>query len=145
MRFFKLVPAVAAVAFAAALANGAAAAPAASSAGLCTVARGVAQDIVNSTSIAKGAGLTPAQLKTAYGEIQAAEPALLAAASGAQKTELRQVFSFVNALIPDFEKANWRVAGLAPYMHDLVPRAQRAARPVHALQAYFSKTCKLNV
>jgi hypothetical protein len=110
----------------------------------CGVARGVARDIVNSTSFSNGRAL-PANVKTTWKRIAAAEPALMSSASTPIKADLRPVFGFVNLLIADFEKANWTASGLARYAPALVPRAQAIQPQLHALKAYFNGTCKLGV
>ena len=114
-------------------------------ASFCGIARGVAHDIVNSTSLSRAAALTPADLKTAYGKVAAAEPALLASSPKSLKVSLRQVFGFVNLLIADYKKANWNVRGLVADMSRLVPRANAVQRPMHAVKVYLNGTCKLNV
>jgi hypothetical protein len=116
----------------------------AASAGFCGVARGVAREIVNSTSISKGV-VSQANIRTTYLKIAAAEPALLSSAPAPVKADLRPVFRFVNVLIADFKKANWSVAGLAPYMSTLVPRAEAIQPQLRRLRAYFKTTCKLDV
>jgi hypothetical protein len=111
---------------------------------LCAVAHGVARDIVNATSVTNG-NVTPANLKTTYETIARAEPALLASSSGSIKTDLRQVFGFVNLLIADFEQVNWQPSGISKYAPELLPRAAKVQRPLHALKVYFNTTCKLDV
>jgi hypothetical protein len=113
-------------------------------ASFCGVARGVARDIVNSTSLSHAAALTPADLKTAYGKVAAAEPALLSSSPKTLKSNLRQVFGFVNLLIADYKKTNWNVRGLLADP-TLVPRAKAVQRPMHAVKIYLNGTCKLNV
>ena len=113
---------------------------------LCSVARGVAADIVHSTSIKTTGAVTPTELKLTYGKIAAAEPALLGAASGAIKVDLRQAFAFINLVIADFKKVNWNTVALVQrYGTTLVPRAQKIQRPVKVLDTYFTKTCKMKL
>jgi hypothetical protein len=114
------------------------------SASFCGVARGVARDIVNSTSLSKGA-VSRADIRTTYLKIAAAEPALLASAPAPVKVDLRPVFGFVNVLIADFKKASWSIEGLAPYVPALLPRAQAIQPQLHRLRTYFKTTCKLDV
>ena len=111
--------------------------------GFCGVARGVARDIVNSTSFKNGA--TPANLKTTYTKIAAAEPSLLATAPGSMKVHLRPVFGFVNLIITDFKKVNWNPAGMSPYYAGLAARARSVQGHLHAVKVYFDTTCKLDV
>lgn len=111
---------------------------------LCTVARGVAKDIVNSTSVSNGKA-NPANIKATYEKIAAAEPALLGASSGALRSDLHQVFGFVNLVIADFKKVDWSPAGMAQYVPTLLPRAAQVQKPLHTLELYFHKTCKLDV
>jgi hypothetical protein len=110
---------------------------------LCSVAKGVAQDIVNSTTISKT--VTAANLKATYLNIKSAEPSLLGASSGKLKVDLRQVFGFVNVLIVDFQKVDWQPSGIVQYLPALEPRAQKVAGPLHTLKVYFEGTCKLKV
>jgi hypothetical protein len=117
----------------------------ASATSLCSVAKSVARDIVNSTSISSKAGVSAANLKTTYLKIKAAEPSLLGASSGALKTDLRQVFSFVNVVIVDFQKVNWQPSGILPYLPSLLPRAQKVEKPLQVVKGYFENTCKLHV
>ena len=113
-------------------------------ASFCGIARGVAHDIVNSTSLSSAAALTPADLKTAYGKVAAAEPALLASSPKSLKVNLRQVFGFINLLIADYKKANWNVRGLLADP-TLVPRAKAVQRPMHTVKVYLNTKCKLDV
>ena len=116
----------------------------ATAASFCGTARGVAQDIVNSTSITNGSS-TPANIKARYQKIQAAEPALLGSASPPIKADLKPVFRFVNLLVVDFTKAGWEPSGLVRYTPTLLPAAARVKQPLHALQVYFKSTCKLKL
>jgi len=109
----------------------------------CGVARGVARDIVKSTSLSNGRG-TRANIKTTYLKIAAAEPALLASAPGPIKSDLRPVFAFVNLVIVDFKKVNWNPRRLTPYLPTLIPRAQKVQKPLHTLEVYFKTICKIN-
>ena len=140
----RLLIVLAAILAASVSAGAAAAKPAAAAGGLCNVARGVAHDIVESTSVADGS-VTAAKLKSTYLTIAHAEPALLAAASGRNKVDLRRVFSFVNVVIADFEKVAWRPGGITRYIPALLPRARKAELPIHRLGLYFRGTCKLDV
>ncbi|SRR6266536_6176816 len=112
--------------------------------GFCGVARGVARDIVSSTSISNGRTV-PANVKVVYPKVAAVEPALLAAAPGSVKTHLRPVFGFINLVIADFKKVNWNPAELAPYAQTLIARARAVAGDIRTLKVYFRATCKLNV
>ena len=111
---------------------------------LCSTARGVATDIVRGTSVTS-LGATPATLKATYLKLQAAEPALLSSASGAQKTELTQVFGFLNLLIADLKKANWKAAGLAGQIGPLEAQSLKTKKPLQALEKYFTQTCKIKM
>jgi hypothetical protein len=116
----------------------------AASASFCGTAHGVAQDILDSTSITRGS-LTPAATRARYEAIKAAEPALLRSASPPIKAELKPVFRFVNLLIVDFTKTGWEPSGLVQYTPTLLPAAAHVKQPLRALQAYFKTTCKLKV
>ena len=108
----------------------------------CGVARGVARDIVNSTSTSNA---TAANIKVVYEKIAAAEPALLSTAPAPIKSDLRPVFGFLNLLITDYKKVSWSPARLGPYYPTLVARARKVQAPLHALKVYFNTTCHLNV
>jgi hypothetical protein len=110
----------------------------------CGVARGVARDIVNSTSISNGR-VVPANIKTTYEKIAAAEPALLASAAAPIKSDLRPVFGFVNLVIADFQRVNWNPSGISPYLPTLIARSRSVQRPLHAVKVYLNTTCKLDV
>jgi hypothetical protein len=142
MKRIALMLAVAALAAAATGAAVATAARTATDSKLCTVARGVARDIVASTSVSRGT-VNPASIRTTYEKIAGAEPAVLAAASTPQKTDLKPVFAFVNLVIADFRKVNWNPAGIAPYASTLLVRAQAVQGHIHRLQVYFRTVCKL--
>lgn len=108
----------------------------------CGVARGVARDIVNSTSISNA---TPANIKILYEKIAAAEPALLASAPRRVKSKLTRVLGFVNLVIVDYKKVSWNPSRLTPYLPTLVARGRTVQAPLHALKVYFNTTCHLNV
>ena len=108
----------------------------------CGVARGVARDIVNSTTMSNA---TPTNIRIVYTKIQAAEPALLASAPGSVKSKLRPVFGFVNLLIVDYKKVSWTPSRMGPYLPSLVARGRTVQAPLHALKVYFNGTCHLNV
>jgi hypothetical protein len=110
----------------------------------CGVARGVARDILNSTSVSNGR-VVPANIKATYLRIAAAEPALLASAPKPIKADLKPVFGFVNLLITDYKKVNWNPSGLAPYASTLLARARAIQPQLHALKVYFNTTCKLKL
>jgi hypothetical protein len=108
----------------------------------CGVARGVARDIVNSTSTSNA---TPANIKVVYEKIAAAEPALLSSAPRRIKSDLRPVFGFINLVIVDYKKVGWTPSRMGPYLPTLVARGRTVQAPLHALKVYFNGTCHLNV
>lgn len=110
----------------------------------CGVARGVARDIMASTAVGNG-GVVPANIRTMYTKIAAAEPALLSAAPASLKLSLRPVFGFVNLVIIDFKKVNWNPSTLAPYAPTLIARARAVQGHMHTLKVYFNTTCKLGI
>ena len=123
---------------------GAAPSSRASSGAFCSVARGVARDIMNSTSIGNGKVLS-ANIRITYTRIAAAEPALLAAAPAPVKANLKPVFGLVNGIIVVFKKVNWDPHAVTPYLAPLFPRWQSAQKPLQSLRVYFRTTCKLDV
>lgn len=137
-----LAVAGAAAVTASAVPSRAAAAPAGGS--LCSVARGVAADIVHSTSFAS-TRVTPAKLRTVYTKVQAAEPALRAAASGRIKAELTPVLGWINLLVADLQKVGWQTSRMLPYYRPLAAGAQRITPQIDAVRTYFRSTCKLPV
>jgi hypothetical protein len=143
----RTVPVLLAVVCAAALAAAvvpARAAAAPSGSRLCSVAHGVAADIVRSTSFA-GTRVTPAKLRIVYTKVQASEPALRAAASGRIKTDLKPVLAWINVLVADLKKANWQTSKMLPYYASLAAGATRIEPQIDALRTYFRSTCKLDV
>jgi hypothetical protein len=110
----------------------------------CSIARGVAHDIVASTSISNGRAV-PANVKVVYTTIAANEAPLLSSAPTTMKAHLRPVFGFVNLVIADFKKANWNIAAMGPYTPVLISHARAVKGHVHALEVYFHTTCKLDV
>jgi len=147
MNVQRSVPVVLAAACAAALAAAvvpvrAAAAPSGSR--LCSVAHGVAADIVRSTSFA-GTRVTPTKLRIIYTKVQASEPALRAAASGRIKADLKPVLAWINVLVVDLKKADWHTSKMLPYYVSLAAGAKRIVPQIDALRTYFRSTCKLDV
>ncbi|HET8529464.1 MAG TPA: hypothetical protein VFL60_11165 [Gaiellaceae bacterium] len=132
----------AAAAAAAAAPTRAAAAPSGGS--LCSVARGVAADIVHSTSFASNR-VTPTKLRIVYTKVVAAEPALRSAASGGIKADLTPVLGWINVLVGDLKKAGWQTSRMLPYYHSLATGAERITPQITALRTYFRSTCKLPV
>jgi hypothetical protein len=130
------------VALTSATAAGAATSSHEASSSFCSVARGVAHDILASTSVSSGR-VIPANIKTTYLKIAAAEPALLSSAPGSIKLHLKPVFGFINLVIVDFKKVNWNPAGLAPYAPTLLARAKVVQVHMHPLKVYFNTVCKL--
>src|SRR5579862_3482088 len=108
---------------------------------MCGVSKTVAGDIAHSTSLV-GPASTPSYLKTVYGKIQAAEPTILAAASGKLKTDFRDVFRFINIVIGDLKQANWSVLGLAPHEKALLAAEKKVEPQLTALKRYYNTTCK---
>jgi len=112
---------------------------------LCTTAKSVAHNLVDSTSLSANASATPARLKVIYTAIVNAEPALLGSASGTIKTDLSKVLVFVNVVDADLKKANWHASALAPQLPTLSAQARKVAPPLHTLEAYLHTTCHLDV
>jgi hypothetical protein len=112
--------------------------------GFCGVARGVARDIVASTSFSNGR-LSPAGLKATYLRVKAAEPSLLATAPRPVKTNLRPVFGLINTIVADFQKVDWSTAGFVKYVPALAPRAEALTPQMQALRRYFRGTCHIDV
>jgi hypothetical protein len=132
------------VALTSATAAGAATSSPEASVSFCSIARGVAHDILASTSVSNGRVL-PANVKTVYLKVAAAEPGLLSSAPGSIKPHLRPVFGFINLVIADFKKVNWNPAGLASYAPTLIARAKAVHVHIHPLKVYFNTVCKLAV
>src|SRR5438045_350043 len=89
-------------------------------ASLCSVSKAVATDLAHSTSISPTS--TPAGLKRVYGKLESAKPALIGAASGSLKTDMRKVFGFVDLANTDLEKVNWQISQLVPYVPALLAK-----------------------
>ncbi len=111
---------------------------------LCSAARSVASNLSQSTSLTQQVAASPASLKAIYLKLQAAEPSLLASSSGSLKTDLTQVFGFLNTLVADLKKANWKATALAPQFVTLEAQAVKVKKPLNALESYFKNTCKIN-
>ena len=148
----RLAPTIAIALLAVAVtASAAGAAPASRSRGaapasLCGVSRNVAKSIVRSTSsLAPSSANSPSALKARYTAVTRAEPALLAAARGSTKTDLKKALVFVNLLTAKLQKVGWNLVGLAPSATVLEASAQRAGPSIQRLEKYYSKTCKLKV
>ena len=146
LRRFAAAVAAVSVVMVALLAASATAAPASRSTravagSMCGVSKTVAGDIAHSTSLV-GPASTPAYLKTVYGKIQAAEPTILAAASGGLKTDFQDVFGFVNTIIADLKQANWNVVGLAPHEKSLTAAANKVGPQLAAIKRYYDNSCK---
>jgi hypothetical protein len=77
--------------------------------------------------------------------VQAAEPSLLAAATGSVKTNLRPVFGLINVIVVDYRKAGWNPAGMVKYMPALLPRWKAVTSQLQALRRYFRGTCHIDV
>jgi hypothetical protein len=144
MRLVALPLVLMLVALTSATAAGAATSSHEASSSFCGVARGVAHDILASTSAVNGR-IVPANIKTVYLKIAAAEPALLSSAPGSIKPHLRPVLGFINLVIVDFKKVNWNPAGLPPYLPTLLARARSVQVHIHPLKVYFNTVCKLAV
>lgn len=138
----SLAAALAVLALAAAAAAPPSHAAGARSASLCSVAKGVAAQIVEATGLSPNTTMTPAKLKTLYLTVQRNEPALLGASHGSIHTNLHKVFGFLNLVIADFEKANWQLAGMARFFPSLEAKGQAVQAPIQAVKTYFQKTCK---
>ena len=117
----------------------------AAAASLCTVAKGVAQDIANSTSLSKAEVASPAQLKAIYGAIAAAEPALKASTPGALKPDMTSVLSFVNIVIADLKQVSWNAKELAPKLVPLEGQVKQVEPHLKRVTAYLRGPCHLDV
>jgi hypothetical protein len=144
MKLASLSLVLAVVMGAGAASAGAAPTSRASAGAFCSVARGVARDIVSATSISNG-NVVPANIRITYTKIAAAEPALLAAAPAPVKGNLKPVFGLLNAIIVVYKKVDWNPHATTPYLAPLLPRWQAAQKPLQSLRTYFRATCKLDV
>jgi hypothetical protein len=109
----------------------------------CSVSRNVAKNLVAASKISQSA--TPERLKSTWGAIKEAEPALKASATGSVKANLVPVLAFVDVVVADLKKVNWQVAGLAPYATTLIARANRVQPNLNALERYYRTTCHFHV
>ena len=115
----------------------------ASHADLCSASKPVAASIVSSTNFSNPTS-SLSNLKNTYTKIEAAEPSLLAAASGSPyEADLKAVFPVLNNLIGILQAAHWSLLGLAPHVTALEADAAKVKKPLAALSAYFKHTCKL--
>ena len=110
---------------------------------LCGAAKPVAASIVSSTNFSNPTA-SLGNLKNSYAKNEAAEPSLLAAASGSPyEADLKAVFPVLNNLIGILQQAHWSVLGLATHVKTLEADAAKVKKPLAALSAYFKNTCKL--
>jgi hypothetical protein len=122
---------------------GGAVAARASNADLCSASKPVAASIVSSTDFTNPTAAM-SNLKNTYTKIEAAEPSLLAAASGSPyEADLKAVFPVLNSLVGILQGAHWSVLALATHVKTLEADAAKIKTPLAALSAYFKHTCKL--
>jgi hypothetical protein len=132
---------VAAVTLSLALVAGAGATRA-SQASFCGISKGVAANLVNLENQLKSAP-PPTRLKAEYGAILSAEPSLKSSVPGNLKVQLNTVFGLANTVAADLQKANWNVAGLAPYYSSLTVKFTKAKPSFDTLSNYWHGTCKI--
>jgi hypothetical protein len=113
------------------------------SASLCSVSRAIATQLAHATSLNQTA--TPAGLKKAYEALESAKPALIGAARGTIKTDLRRVFGFLDLVTSDLKKANWQVANLTPYFPALLVKEKAVAPSFKRLTTYYRTKCHFKV
>ncbi|HEX7083695.1 MAG TPA: hypothetical protein VF186_06245 [Gaiellaceae bacterium] len=88
---------------------------------------------------------TPANLELAYTTVVNSEPALTATAPKSLRPSLAQVFSFLNLVKADFEKADWQVAKMKPYFPALIAKGNAIAKPARVVRAYLHGTCHIGI
>jgi hypothetical protein len=140
----KLVPIVLAAVVLSVYASSASAAPAS----FCGTAKGVAAYLVHSGNMISptgGESLATLQhkLKTTYGAIIHAEPALKSQAPGSIKADLLRVFSVVNYVNAKMNSVGWDFTKIAPFAQTLAAKAQSAKPALNHLDVYFRGTCHI--
>jgi hypothetical protein len=136
-----------AVGTAGASASAASRASAAEAGSFCGLAAGIAKTALNPssglspTSAATSLASLESKLKTEFGMIQAAEPALIGAAPGSIKGDLKQVFAVDNMLFQDLKNAHWNFLALAPDEKSLEAEEAKIKVPLATLEAYFKTSC----
>ena len=138
----KLVPIVLAAVVLSVYASSAAAAPAS----FCGTAKGVAAYLVHSNiTPTPGESLATLQrkLKTTYGAIIHAEPALKSQAPRSIKADLLRAFSVVNYINAKMSSVGWDFTKVAPFASTLAAKAQSAQPAIRHLGVYFRGTCHI--
>ncbi len=140
----KFVPIALAAVVLSVYASSASAAPAS----FCGTAKGVAAYLVTSGNMISptgGESLATLQhkLKTTYGAIIHAEPALKSQAPASIKADLLQVFSVVNYVNAKMSSVGWDFTKVAPFAQTLAAKAQSAKPALHHLDVYFRGTCHI--
>ena len=140
----KLVPIALAAIVVSVYASSASAAPAS----FCGTAKGVAGYLVHSGNLISptgGESLATLQrkLKTTYGAIIHAEPALKSQAPASIKADLLQAFSLINYIDAKMSSVGWDFTKVAPFAQTLAAKARSATPAIRHLDAYFRGTCHI--
>jgi hypothetical protein len=125
-------------------ASSASAAPAS----FCGTAQGVAAYLVHSNAVISptgGESLATLQhkLKTTYGAIIRAEPALRSQAPASIKADLLRAFSVINYIDAKMSSVGWDFTKVAPFAQSLAAKARSATPALHHLDVYFRGTCHI--
>lgn len=140
----KLVPIALAAIVLSVCASSASAAPAS----FCGTAKGVAAYLVHSGNLISptgGESLATLQhkLKTTYGAIIHAEPALKSQAPASLKADLLKAFSVINYIDAKMSSVGWDFTKVAPFAQSLAAKAQSAQPAIRHLDTYFRVTCHI--
>ena len=114
----------------------------------CGTAKGVAAYLVHSGNLISptgGESLATLQhkLKTTYGAIIHAEPALKSQAPASIKADLLRAFSVVNYINAKMNSVGWDFTKVAPFAQTLAAKAQSAQPAIRHLGVYFRGTCHI--
>jgi hypothetical protein len=112
-----------------------------SEASFCAVSKGVAQYLVKLQSQLSSAS-SPTRTKAVWGAIMSAEPSIKSSAPGSLKGDVNRVYVAATVINADLKKANWNVAGLAPYVSSLNAQMTKAKPSLNRLDNYWRGTCK---
>ena len=140
----KLVPIALASVVLSVYASSASAAPAS----FCGTAKGVAAYLVQSGNMISptgGESLATLQhkLKTTYGAIIHAEPALKSQAPASIKADLLRAFSVINYIDAKMNSVGWDFTKVAPFAQTLAAKARSAKPALNHLDVYFRGTCHI--
>jgi len=125
---------------------GAAPTRSASAANLCSVAKGVGHSLVKTPSTTSFTTELATTKKNAA-KILAAKGALVSAAPGSIKKNIKTVIAWFGLVQTDLNKVHWNIAALESkpaLVQRLIAAGNKAEPSFNRLKVYFHKTCHLD-